>query len=107
MHDRAPVHVKPFNRDHLNLVSRDAAMKAAMAQLDAVQNEEPEVALAGAAIMFAAFVRRLGLSPQDTYELGKRILTPEQYHQKANIVGEVLRDFAGIRMMGDTNVEAA
>jgi hypothetical protein len=98
-------HVRPFSKDRLHMVSRDDAMKSAMGLLDRIQNEEPEVALAGTAIMFAAFVRRLGLSPAETHELGKRILAPEAFHQKSNITGEVLRDFAGIRLAGDAQAE--
>jgi hypothetical protein len=104
---REAIYSRPFDRDRLNLVARDDSMRVAMDLLDRIQKQDPELAMAGTAIMFAAFVRRLKLSPQDTYELGLKLLEPQQFHRKANIVGEVLRDFAGIRMAGDRNVEAA
>lgn len=95
-----------FDRDQLLGVSRDLAMTGAMKLLDKVQNiPEPEIAMAATAIMFAAFCKRTSQSPQDMHQLGMRILMPQQFHEKANLVGEVLRDWAGIRLAGDRSVE--
>lgn len=94
--------VRPFSRDRLKLVSRDKAAEGAMAQLDRVQQAAPEVQMASVAILFAAWCKRLGCDPHDIYSQGVKMLTPEFGHHKANLHLETLRDFAGIRMAGDT-----
>lgn len=98
---------RPFSRDRLMLTPRDEAMKGAMALLDRIQNEAPEIGMAAASIMFAAFCRRVRMNPQEAHQLGLRLLTPEPFHQKGNIVGEVLQDFAGLRIAGDRRMEVA
>lgn len=96
---------RPFSRDLLLSISRDLAATGAMKLLDRVQQiPEPEVAMAAISIVFAAFCRRTGMSAQDAHEFGKRLLEPQPHHVKANITMETLRDFAGIRVMGDRRV---
>jgi hypothetical protein len=98
--------VRPFSKDRLMMVPRDEAAKCGMALLDKVQQETPEIAMAGTVILFAMWCRRLGLDPFEMHQLGVRMLEPQDFHQKGNIHIEVLRDFAGIRMAGDGRVEA-
>lgn len=97
--------VKPFSRDRLFLVPRDEAAKCGLALLDKVQQESPEIAMAGVAILFAVWCKRLRLGPHEAYQLGVKLAEPQQFHQKGNIQAEVLRDFAGIRMAGDASVD--
>ena len=87
------------------LVHRDEAAKAAFALLDKVQQESPEIAMAGCAMLFAMWCRRLHVDPHEMHALGGKLLVPQAFHQKGNIHVEVLRDFAGIRMMGDNSVD--
>lgn len=97
---------KPFSRDRLKLVSRDKAAYAAFAALDRLQQEEPEVAMAAASILFAAWCDRTNSDPHDMHEQGEKMLRAEAFHRKANIQLETIRDFAGIRIMGDRNITA-
>lgn len=97
--------VNPFSRDRLFMVPRDEAAKGAMALLTVIQDEQPEIALASVAMLFAAWVKRLRVSPHEAYQLGNKLVVPQEFHQKGNIQAEVLRDFAGMRLMGDKSVE--
>jgi len=99
---------RPFNKDRLMLLNRDRAMNMAMAILDRTQQEtDPEVAFAGQAIMFAAWCKRLNMDPHEAHTIALKMLAPEQFRQKGNIIGEVIRDFAGIRLVGDRRVDPA
>jgi hypothetical protein len=91
---------RPLNRDRLMLVPRDTAMKGALSLLDRIQDEAPETAMAAAAVLFAAFCKRCRIDAQEAHRLALRMLTPEPFHQKANIQSEVVEDFAGLRMAG-------
>lgn len=97
--------VRPFNKDRLMLVARDDAAKCGMALLDKVQQEAPEIAMAGTVVLFAMWCRRLKMDPHEMHSLGVKLLEPQQFHHKGNILMDVLRDFAGIRMMGDASVD--
>lgn len=97
--------VRPFSRDRLKLVPRDRAAEGAFACLDKLQQAIPEVQVAAAAMLFAAWVKRLRLDPEDLYSQGVKMLKSQPGHSKANIHVEVLRDFAGIRIAGDPTVD--
>lgn len=97
--------VRPFSRDRLMMVSRDEAARVAMLALTPIQDESPEHAMAAAALLFAVWCKRLSMSGHEAYQLGSKLLTPQQFHQKGNITMETLRDFAGIRMAADDRVE--
>lgn len=97
--------VRPFSRDRLFLVPRDEVAKGAMALLDKNQQEAPEIQMASVAMLFAAWCRRLRVSPHEMHELGLKLVAPQDFHHKGNIQAEVLRDFAGIRMAGDATVD--
>jgi hypothetical protein len=87
------------------LTSRDEAARAAFGALDRIQNEAPEVALAGAALLFVALCKRCRTAPHDAAELGEKMLAPQFGHLKGNLHLETIRDFAGMRMMGDASVD--
>lgn len=105
MTSRMVADVRPFSRDRLKLVSRDKAAEGAMLVLDRIQTAPPEVQVASVGILFAAWCKRLGLDPHDIYQQGVKMMTPEFGHRTANIHLEVLRDFAGIRLAGDSRVD--
>lgn len=97
--------VKPFSRDRLSLVSRDSCAEGAMKCLDQIQNATPEQQVGAVSVLFAAWCKRLRLDPHAMYQLGVKMIDPEFGHQKANLHLETLRDFAGIRLAGDPNVD--
>lgn len=97
--------VRPFSKDRLMLVPRDEAMKCGFALLDKVQAEAPEIAMAGVVALFAVWCKRLKLDPHEMYSLGVKLVEPQPFHQKGNIHGEVMRDFAGMRMAADASVD--
>ena len=62
--------------------------------LDKVQHEAPELAYAAIATLFAAMSERLGVDPHEGHSLGRKLLKPNQYHQKSNAQMEALDDLA-------------
>ncbi len=97
--------VRPFSKDRLMMLPRDEAAKCGMALLDKVQQEAPEIAMAGAAVLFAMWCKRLRLDPFEAHQYGMKLLEPQQFHHKGNVLMDTLRDFAGIRMAGDPRVD--
>jgi hypothetical protein len=97
--------VKPFSKDKLMLVSRDKAASQAFAILDRLQFETPEVMMAATSLLFATWCQRLGMHPFEMHQLGLKMLKPEAFHLKGNAHLETLRDFAGIRMLGDAKID--
>lgn len=92
--------LRPLDKDRLMLTPRDEAAKGAMGVLHHLQQEDPEIIMAGTACLFVALCKRSGLDPEDMVQMATRMLQPEPFHQKGNIQMEVLRDFAAIRMVG-------
>jgi hypothetical protein len=99
--------VRPFDRDRLMMTARDDAARAGMAMLTPVQDEAPEVIVAGLAVLFAESCRRLGLDAREAHEFGRRVTAPQEFHHKGNITVETFRDFVGLRLKGDANVGVA
>lgn len=97
--------VRPFSKDRLMMLSRDEAAKCGFALLDKVQQEAPEIAMAGVAMLFATWCKRLKLDPHEMFQHGVKLVAPEAFHQKGNIHAEVMRDFAGMRMAGEAHVD--
>ena len=97
--------VRPFNRDKLMLTKRDDAARVAFGALDRVQHDAPEEAMAGVALLFVTLCHRCKVKPEDMAELGRRMLEPQAFHLKGNLHMETIRDFAGMRMMGDASVD--
>lgn len=89
------------------MVPRGVAADAAHTALFGVQNLEPEPMVAGIALLFAAVCERCALSPQGAHELGRRLLRDQDFHTKTNGSLQSLRDFAGIRIMGEKDVVVA
>lgn len=98
----------PLNRDRLHMVPRSLAVAAAHEALFPIQDKRPDVMVAGVAVLFAALAARCGVDPQELYVIGRRILRdPDEQlggdkHNNASL--QSLRDFAGIRIMGERNV---
>lgn len=92
---------RPFSRDRLMMTARDDAASSALAALTPIQDEAPEIQVAGVSVLFAALSHRLGVDPEELYRVGIKMLTDEDFHHKGNIRVETLRDFAGLRLKGD------
>ena len=99
--------VRPFSRDRLALLPRDEVAKTAFAAMDKVQQQDPTLAVAAVSVLFLAWCKRLGVRPEDMTQMAARMIEPEQFHQKANLHMDVIRDFAGMRVLGDSRVEVA
>lgn len=98
----------PLEAYQLGMVNRDHAARIAMKALDRVQTYDPVGMVMGSALLFAAMCERCGLDAGETYRMAQRILNnDEAFHQRANIQVQALKDFAGIRVMGDANVSIA
>ena len=91
---------RPLDRDRMSLLPREVAMTGATAALDGVQNDEPEAQVLAIATLFAGVCLRTGSNPEHLFEMGRRVLTPEPFHRGANTQGEALRDYVGLRIMG-------
>ena len=90
----------PLDRDRLGMVPRGQAADTAQLALFPIQDERPEVLVAGVAILYAALCARCGLDPEDMWRLGSRLLADQDFHTKTNNSLQSLRDFAGLRVMG-------
>ena len=98
---------RPLNRDKLHMVPRAHVAAAAHEALFPVQGLQPELMVAGIALLFAAITQRCGLDPQELHTLGRKILRdPVQVggDRGANASLQSLKDFAGIRIMGERDV---
>lgn len=92
---------RPLDRDKLAMVSRETAIMEAHRALDALQNNDPEVQLAAACVLFAAYTKRCQYHGFDAHNLGKRLLEDAQYDRKTNASVQSMLDFMGLRVMGD------
>lgn len=89
--------VHPFSRDRLMLIPRGEAAKMGFQVLHEVQQQSPEVQVAGVAVLFAVFCARHGLDPQEIHGLGRKLIEPEPFHDQANVHIEAMQDFARLR----------
>lgn len=94
----------PLDKDKLAMVSRGQTAQAAHSALFALQEESPEVMMAGAALLFATLIKRCGLDPQALHHMGLRLLVDQQGYRKDNASLQSLQDFAAIRILGEHNV---
>lgn len=92
--------VRPLDRTKLAMVSRIDAADAAHGALFPIQDEPPELVIAGIAVLFATLVQRCGLDPEDTFRLGDRIVREREAEDRTNESLQSLRDFAGLRLLG-------
>ena len=102
---------RPLNKDALSMVPRRRAADAAHEALFPVQSKPPEVMVAGVALLFATLAARCGLDPEELHALGRKLLRdPEEQlggDRGTNSSLQSLRDFAGIRIMGERHVSIA
>jgi hypothetical protein len=98
---------EPLDRDKLFTMSQLDVTRAALTALDPVQQMKPHEMVAGISLLFAAICHRTGIDPQDAHTFGMRVMTTrEQANFKANDGIQTIRDFAGLRLMGQ-EVEVA
>lgn len=91
----------PLDKDKLSMVPRETAARLALLALHQMQDEFPEEVILGVSTLFAAFTLRCGLDPQDLHHKGLRVLqAPEEGDRPTDATIQVLRDFAGARLMG-------
>ena len=98
---------RPLNKDALAMVRRASAIKGAQLALDPIQHEQPEYMVASIAVLLAAVVNRCRLDPEDMYRMGLKLMRdPPQEGGDRGASGAIqsLRDFAGIRIMGERDV---
>lgn len=91
---------RPLDKDKLFMIPRSDAVVGAHEALHPVQHMSPEQMMAGVAVLFFATVNRTGLDPEDMYKLGARLLADQEHHDKTNKLVQSLRDFAGLRVLG-------
>lgn len=98
---RSPVASRKLDRDKLSMVPRWDAARAAMTALDRLQDMTPEEVLLGTATLFAAMCRRCGIEPSAAHGMGMKVLeAPWEGDKQTDTTLQVLRDFAGVRLMG-------
>jgi hypothetical protein len=90
----------PLDKDRLSMVPRHQAADAAHLALFGIQDERPEVQLLGISVLFAAFCHRCQLDPELMHHVGRKVLRDDQFHRQANDSLQSLKDFAGLRVMG-------
>jgi hypothetical protein len=89
------------------MTPRRQAADTAHEALFPIQDKRPEVLMAGVAVLFAAFCIRCGEDPEAMFRLGTRILRDpdvEGGDRGSNGSLQSLKDFAGIRIMGERHV---
>lgn len=97
----------PVDRDRLLMVDRGEAADGAQLALFQIQDLKPDVALASVAVLFAVLTAGTGTNPEEAYHLGRKVLTDQDFHDRANKSLQSLRDFAGIRMAGREDVSVS
>lgn len=101
---------RPLNKDWLGMVHRNHAARAAHEALFPIQGEHPEIMVLGVATLFAAVASRCNLDPQELHHMGLKVLRePAQVggDKRTNDVLQSLKDFAGVRIMGEHDVSVA
>jgi hypothetical protein len=102
----APV-TRPLDRDRLSMAQRGEVAMAAHRALDALQRETPEIMMMGAALLFHTLCLRCRVDPQEIHHLAGRVLRDQDGFKKDNDSLQSMRDFAGIRIMGEREVSIA
>lgn len=93
---------RALSKDKLSMVPRDRAAAAAHVALFQLQDREsPEEIMLGVATLFAALCMRCGLDPEAVHTMGRRVvMEPTEGDAPTNGSVQVLKDFAGLKMMG-------
>lgn len=94
------IQTRKLDRDKLSMVPREQAADAAHLALHGIQDESPEVLVAGLAVLFHAVVSKVRLDPEDLYRMGGKILRDQEGSLKTNNSLQSLRDWASIRVLG-------
>lgn len=95
---------RPLDRDKLTMMPRGEAARVAHLALSEIQGEAPELMVLGAAVLFATLCQRCNLSAQDVHHMAHKVLTDQEGFRRDNASLQSLRDFAGIRIMGEREV---
>lgn len=93
---------RPLSKDALTMVPRDRAAAAAHVALFQLQDlPNPEEIVLGVAVLFSALCMRCGLDPEAVHTMGRRvIMEPTEGDAPTNGSVQVLKDFAGLKIMG-------
>lgn len=83
-----------INLDALNMAGRDAVSATTHGLLSRMQNEKPHIQVLGAAVLFAAITRRLGLNAEEMYHKASRILRDVEFDKASNHRFAALRAYA-------------
>lgn len=94
----------PLNRDRLSMLKRGEAVRVAHAALSGVQEELPELMVMGIATLFAAVCERAQLDAGEMHRMAQRVLRYDPLMRRDNDSVQSLRDFVGIRVLGERNV---
>lgn len=99
---------RPLDKDRLAMIPRHKAANAAHEALFPIQSKTPEEMVAGAAVLFATICDRCRLDPEEMVRIARRILRDPDGQlggdKRNNDSLQSLRDFAGIRIMGERHV---
>lgn len=97
---------RPFEKHRLTMVSRKDAADAAQLALFQLQDiPQTEIQVLGIGVLFATFCNRIGMDAEELYHMSMRVLRePTEGDVATSNSLQVLRDFAGIRIMGDETV---
>lgn len=98
---------RPLNKDILAMLPRRRLADTAHEALFPIQSKRPEEMVGGVAVLFAAICQRCRLDPEDLYRMGLKVLRdPDQLGGDRGSNGSLqsLKDFAGIRIMGERDV---
>lgn len=99
---KASVAPRGLDRDKLAMVHRGEAARLAHEALFPVQHAQPEEMLMSVALLLTAISRRCRIPVRDITDMATRILdAPPAFDREVNTHLEVLRDFAGARIMGE------
>lgn len=98
---------RPLDKDALSMLPRKRAVTTAHEALFPIQNKMPEEMLGGVALLFATLCTRCRVDPEDMHRMGMKLLrdpTVEGGDRGSNGLLESLKDFAGVRIMGERDV---
>lgn len=96
-----PTHGRALDRDRFLMFPRDDAARGAHQALERLNRLTNEELAAAISLLFAAVTHRCGISPEEAYRIGYRMMAErEAHHSKANTQIQALRDFAGIQGLG-------
>lgn len=85
---------RAFSRDLMHSIPRDRVAVVAHEMLASVNNLRPEEQAAAIAVLFFGMTKRFGLTPEEHYHMGRRILTqPQTFHRKGNSQMEALEAY--------------